>query len=200
VRATDALLVIAAVWVAIGIATAIAMARRGHHPWTWFLIGASLGPLAIPIAVSAAVGGPRRAPRTVETGERGTGAIDVLIGIDGSDGSLAAARAADALFRSETGRIALASVIEVNAARTPSLRERERRLTEALRAAAAGMHGVPTTVVLEGAPAEALERYALAEGYAVLVVGRRGRSMSKAVLGSVASTLARGCEVPVLIV
>ena len=60
--------------------------------------------------------------------------------------------------------------------------------------------GVETgRVVLSGAPAEVLERYAADEGYDFVVVGPRGHGASKLVLGSVASRLSRGGVVPVIV-
>ena len=54
--------------------------------------------------------------------------------------------------------------------------------------------------LLCGPPAEGLGDLARAGGYDVLVVGSRGKRLTKAVLGSTASTLAAGCPVPALIV
>jgi len=45
-----------------------------------------------------------------------------------------------------------------------------------------------------------LRKYAVEEGYDLIVVGRRGHCASRLLLGKVAHTLARGGEVPVLIV
>jgi hypothetical protein len=51
--ATTALAVVMAAWLAIGVVTAIAMDRRGHDAFTWMLLGAILGPLVVPLALSA---------------------------------------------------------------------------------------------------------------------------------------------------
>ena len=55
-------------------------------------------------------------------------------------------------------------------------------------------------MILAGAPADALERYALEEDYEVVVIGCRGKGLSKLVLGSCASTLAGKAKVPVMLV
>ncbi|MEX1009302.1 MAG: universal stress protein [Acidimicrobiia bacterium] len=50
-----------------------------------------------------------------------------------------------------------------------------------------------------GVPAEALQRYALEHEFDVLIAGRRGHGASRALLGSVASRLARESRLPVLL-
>jgi nucleotide-binding universal stress UspA family protein len=56
----------------------------------------------------------------------------------------------------------------------------------------------PQTVLLGGVPAEALQRYAL-EHDDVLVARRRGHGGSRALLGTLASRLARESRLPVLL-
>jgi len=58
----------------------------------------------------------------------------------------------------------------------------------------------PGSVILAGAPADALERYAIDEGYEVLVIGCRGKRLSKRLVGSCASTLACRAKVPVMLI
>jgi len=53
---------------------------------------------------------------------------------------------------------------------------------------------------LAGEPADALERYAVDESYEVIVVGCRGMGLTKLLLASCASKLARTTTVPVLLV
>jgi hypothetical protein len=69
--ATTALALVMAAWVAIGVVTGRAMSRRGHDGFTWLVLGASLGPLVVPLALSTwrhtgpttgAAAGTRREP------------------------------------------------------------------------------------------------------------------------------------------
>ena len=53
-------------------------------------------------------------------------------------------------------------------------------------------------IILSGRPADALTEFALRDGYELLVVGRRGRGASKAILGSTAAQLA-SAPIPVLV-
>ncbi len=50
--ATAALALVMAAWLVIGVVTGRAMGRRGHDGFTWLLLGATLGPLAVPLALS----------------------------------------------------------------------------------------------------------------------------------------------------
>ena len=87
-------------------------------------------------------------------------------------------------------------------AQAPGLRSRPKgkRSKHSERAASSVKAQQPSTVVLTGRPADALTRYAADEGYEVISIGRRGRGASKAVMGSTASRLANGADVPVLVV
>jgi hypothetical protein len=50
--ATTALATVMVAWLAIGIVTGTTMGRRGHDGFTWLLLGATLGPLVVPLALS----------------------------------------------------------------------------------------------------------------------------------------------------
>lgn len=95
-------------------------------------------------------------------------------------------------------RLTLARVVDYDAALDPRDRDVEREAIEALATRAAAMCECrPETVMLAGRPAATLARYAKEEAFDLLVVGKRGRGASKALLGSVASRLAGNREVPV---
>jgi hypothetical protein len=68
--ATAALAIVMASWLAIGVVTGATMGRRGHDGFTWMLLGATLGPLVVPLALSTQHrSGPTRRP-TVREGPR----------------------------------------------------------------------------------------------------------------------------------
>ena len=109
---TDTLLIVlACIWVAIGVVIAVMMGRRGFSRWSWLVVGVVLGPLAVPIAVAATR--DRRPPlvRRLSEGTAGTGGIDRLVGIDGFDASQAAARTALSIL-GPVGRCTLAAVVD----------------------------------------------------------------------------------------
>jgi len=201
VDTTMSLSIIALTWVSIGVITAIVMGRAGFHAWSWLVVGATLGPLAVPLAVSAHRRQPPTLFRKVTEGSSGRGQVDVLVGVDGSAESQAALRSALDLFGARIGRLTLAAVVDRDTAETPGLWEDEARASESLKEMVATVAMPPPgAVLLEGSPAEALMRYAATEGFEVVAVGHRGSGASTALLGSVATRLAKAPDVPVLIV
>ena len=78
--------------------------------------------------------------------------------------------------------------------------EEQRQAGELLGRVAEPIEPDPETIVLSGQPAEVLRKFAAVNGYELIVIGRRGRGMSTRLLGSVASVLAHGGDVPTLIV
>jgi nucleotide-binding universal stress UspA family protein len=135
-------------------------------------------------------------------GRPGGGDTHVLIGIDGSDAASGAAQAGVAVVGDALGHCTLAGVIDRDTARAPAaLRVERQRLQEAIDAAAGTISRVePDVVLLEGKPADALTRFATEGDYGLIVVGRRGRGATKSMLGSTADALARGGDIPVMIV
>lgn len=198
--ATQLLLVAAVVWVGIGLVVSFVMARRGHDLFSWWVLGALFGPLALALAVDSVRQEGRVPPRVLIEGEPAEGDVDLLAGLDGSPESRAALERAVGLLGERVGRLTLAMVVDYDAALDPRDRDVERRAIEELAARAAAVCACrPETVVLAGRPAATLARYAKDEGFDLLVVGTRGRGASKALLGSVASQLAGNREIPVLI-
>jgi uncharacterized SAM-binding protein YcdF (DUF218 family) len=66
--ATSALLWVLALWLAIGVVAGLVMGRRGHDPFEWLLLGAMLGPLALPVAVAITGHPDQAAPRQLAAG------------------------------------------------------------------------------------------------------------------------------------
>lgn len=187
--------IIAATWVAIGAALSVLMGRRGHDPYSWFLLGMFFGPIALPLAVYSDRG-PRPEPHVLVQPRTASGPVDVLVGFDGSPEARAAVDAAAELLGSRVGRVTLARVVpmycgpETTHLANESLRDEARRL-------------LPVDVGLEtveGHPATALTEMAAAGGYELLAVGTRGAGLSTALLGSTAVELAHYSKLPVLIV
>jgi nucleotide-binding universal stress UspA family protein len=205
--ATGALTVLILSWVVIGVAAAIVMGRRGHAPYSWALMGAVLGPLVVPLMISAtrrertSPTAASRHPDVARTDPARDG-LDLLVGIDGSDQSMGALRRAIELFGPFATRVTIATVLDYDAGLANAPRGEQERAREILASAArlaAGLLGrEPDTVVLTGRPDEALVRHAQ-EGDALLVVAPRGKGASRVLFGSVASRLARGVDVPIAI-
>jgi nucleotide-binding universal stress UspA family protein len=197
---TAFLWVIGAVLVVSGISTAIAMGRRGHSWFAWGVLGTALGPLVLFVAIPAIRREAFGVARHIDPGRPGSGPVHVLVGFDGSNHAVAVLNQIVALFGPRLGRVTLATVMEREYERTPAGREDERAVRDALLEAAASLREAhPETVVLTGSPPQALAEFAGREGFTLLAIGSRGRGLSKAMLGSVASRLAAHATVPVLI-
>lgn len=191
-----------AIWIGTGLLTGLWMARRGHD-WRWTPIAVALGPLFVPIALERV----ERRPRVVRaSGDEvpprpaGPDSPRVLVGVDGSEESESAVRAAGRLLRPVHSPVVLAEVVTYDAAdpQTPVAVE---AAESHLRAASRSLGGLGVNrEVLAGPPGEALARYATDHDMDVIVVGRRGRGLSERVLGGVSTYLLRHSEVPVLVV
>lgn len=209
--ATSALLTAEAIWLVTGMLTAVFMGRRGHAAFTWWLLGTALGPLVLPLAVAAESRRVRHEAAVLLRGSPGTGPVDVLVGIDGSPAATAALLTALRVLDDRIGRLALASVLPVDDPDRQRMgQEAARGWLEAHARIARTWHGPggpaargdqqPELVLLYGHPATELKALAIREGFALLVVGARGRGLSTALLGSVATALASDAPVPVLLV
>jgi nucleotide-binding universal stress UspA family protein len=188
---------VAVVWIAFAAAGALVMRRRGHDLFAWSLLFVFLGPLALPLAVSA-----ERHPPPAPPASRHEGALDVLVGHDGStQATLALETVVKVLGRGITS-LTVATVVDAEAADTvrghETIDEAESRLTAIATDVIAAIAAPVDTVVLPGQPAQCLERYAIENGYDLIVIGSSVRRFPLAG-ASVARHLAHGSGVPVLI-
>jgi nucleotide-binding universal stress UspA family protein len=210
------LFLLMAIFAFIGVVLAVVMGRLGHSTFGWGLLGMVLGPIALLLALMA-VKNERPWSRLVAGGAPGSGPIDVLVGIDGSPESTAAATAALDLLGHRVGRLTLMAVATIDTS-VAGRREQARlhhelrwqaervqvwlqaHLPPQIQADEASEAVSPKLVLRSGQPAAELERIAVEDGYGLLVVGARGAGFSRALLGSVATTLAAGARVPVLVI
>jgi nucleotide-binding universal stress UspA family protein len=199
--ATAALFAVLFVWLLTGIVCSFVMARHGHDPWSWGVLGALLGPLVVPLALAARTreSATDIVVGTWHTGTPGQGPITALVGFDGSRGAEAAARTVVELLGPRLGRLILATVIDFDAADRAHAGQ---PTADGMRRASEGdvVDVGHDTVELTGEPAHALVEYALANGVDLLAVGTHGHGLGKAVLGNVAQRLVQQHEVPVLVV
>lgn len=196
---TRALVVIALTWLVIGLVVGVVMRRRGHDFWIWLVLGAILGPLALPLAIERARFHPVDLRHKSAT-EKTVGGFDVLAGIDGSPESIAAVRSALVLFGDSVTSLSLAMVLDYEAASSytgAEIRaEAEDLLARVVREI--GFEPVNATLLF-GRPDEALHQYALECGLELIVVGARGHGLSEALFGSVTGRLVGGAGVPILV-
>jgi len=191
-------------WLAIGAVMAVLMGRRGHAPYSWGLLGLVLGPLAIPLAIQAVAWERPTLARRLQTGAIGDGAVDVLVGVDGSPEGDAALGEVIRLLGPRIGRLSLATVLDFDVAEAGFSKALHDQAVAALQDRADAVVAVtgrePETTLLGGRPAAALAHHAVEGGYHLLALGARGAGRSHALLGSVARELACGIGVPVLTV
>lgn len=189
------------VWVGAGvIAAVVLLGRQGYRGWRWYVIGAVLGPLFVPVAAERA----DRSVAVVETVDAAAPADGetVVVGVDGSAGSDRAVQLAARLFAPTRCRVVLVTVLDPDDADQPDDENRSRaRALLAERAgwveAAGGAR--PVTEVVCGQPARAVETVAAAQGAAVIVLGRHGAGRTAHLLGSVAHQVSRHAHIPVLL-
>lgn len=186
-------------WVLCGVTTGFVMRRRGHDLVSWLLIGAVLGPFVIPLAVERTTL-ERSTDTVVRVGEHTPGPLDLLVGLDGSPESGRALESAMRFFGTTASTITLATVVDYDAPDSDMFQsivgEAQAMLDEAV--AALDRPDVATKVLF-GKPDRALADFATTTGKELIVIGPRGHGAAKTVFGSVASTLAAGCAVPVLV-
>jgi len=183
-------------WLLVGLSLSLLIGRRGYDGFSWLVLGALLGPLAIVLAIETGLRSKAQEPRVLAGGPAGAGPVDVLVGYDESPEARAAASRAVELFGPRMGRLTLATVIPFDGGR-----EGERLAVAALERQARHMAPLqPSFEVLGGHPSHVLEQLTRDEGYDLLVIGTRGAGRAKALLGSAASKLARRTDVPVLLV
>jgi len=197
---TSALFVAVGVsWLVIGIALSIVMGRRGHNGFGWLVLGTLLGPLGVVLAVDAWRHSEQAPPAPLGAGIppiMGTGPVDVLVGFDGSPESIAVIDAVVELFGDRLGRLTVTTVVPFG-----DIRLQERLAREALLRLGGRTPGWTLELeVLHGHPSVAIGQYATENDYDVIAVGTRGTGITKAILGSAASELARHSKVPVLVV
>lgn len=200
VNASQIFIVVALAWGLLGVSTALVMGRRGHQPFMWLMLGIVFGPLVLPLAVNALLHDRPGLFERLSGGRSGTGSVDVLAGTDGSPEAESACRSAIHMLGSRLGRLTLAAVVDYDVAVGSGLAEEDERAKAGLMRTAHATGLRPEAILLSGRPAEVLRKYAVEQGYDLIVVGRRGHGASRLLLGSVADALARGGEVPVLIV
>ncbi len=199
------LVIFVVAWPLVGLVTGVWMVRHGHHP-LWLVVSVALGPLFVPIAlerverrprlaVVGPEGGPGPRPETPD-GPR------VLVGLDGSSESERALTKTVELLGAHCRLLVLAEVVcydDAEDCRQETMEAAKERL--AATAAAARAAGVPVRVeVLAGPPGETLRRFAEDQQMDLLVVGRRGRGLSRHLLGSVSADVVHHSPVPVLVV
>lgn len=199
------LAVFLALWIVIGLSAALLfLGRRGYRDARWYLLGAALGPLFVPIAME-------RGQRTSSVVERvcgnrpagetpKLGGLTVLVGVDGSPESDRAVREAARLFGHADTRVVLTTVVDPDVEEFGD-RAAQRRAHDLLadRASWLPPDVRPVLEVAAGQPDRVLLEIAASEQADAIFVGRRGHGVSHRLLGSVAESVTDHATMPVLL-
>lgn len=189
------IIVIAAIWLSVGLTLSLVMGRRGHDAFGWLILGTLFGPLGAIFAVEARREEQMRPEVVAPERSHGPGPVDVLVGMDGSPESRAALEGAVALLGPRLGRLTLATVIPYDtgvATQRTARAEIERQ--------GAAVEAGPELELLHGRPGAALLPSAAEGGYDLLVIGTRGAGAAKAFLGSTAVAVSESAKMPVLLI
>jgi MFS family permease len=157
-------------WLAAGAVAVAIMHRRGHDTFAWAWVFLALGPLAVPLAISA---DRHRPPQPAAPSHDGV--LDALVVHDGSTEAEAALQATLILLGRHLTSLTLAAVLDFEAPTTVRGQEAQREEQQRLHALArtVGLHAEAPidTVVLLGEASHALQHFAGQHGYELIVAG-----------------------------
>jgi nucleotide-binding universal stress UspA family protein len=201
-----------AAWLLLVLVTSIVVVylalRWGRDPFGWVLLSAVMGPIAL-VALIATRQRDIERPSGFgvrETVQEGSRAVTIVAACDGS---AATERIAQYLAGEAAGEVvAMLTVLPKEAEPRknddPTARaDREKSVERATATAEAALRsaGIETCVVVGyGVPGEEIVRYAQESDARLVVVGRRGSGMARALLGSVADYVVRHAGRPVLVI
>lgn len=195
-------MVVVAVWLALGLGAALFLGRRGYRAPTWYFLGAALGPLFVPIALERGRRVHQVVERSVPRSPDGQdGGLTVVVGVDGSPESDQVVRQGSRLFAGADVRFVLVTAVDPDVVEFHDDATRDRCMAVlAERATWLRRNGAePVLELAAGEPGRALVDVAVTEGADVVLVGRRGQGLSHRILGSVAEHVTRHAPMPVLL-
>ena len=200
-------LAIVLVWFLIGALLGLRESRRGHWHWLW-LLGAMAGPLSLPLFRQIEQNERLAQPVEINPGSSAGGeGLRILVGVDGSDSAVDAASRAVSVLAGHLTDLTVAYVADYEIhesapgplSPTDTWEDPKSVLSVAAASIGPALGFDPSTVMLSGQPAHALAAYAGNNGYDLVVVGGRGRGLTKRLLGSCALQLAQDSPVPVVV-
>lgn len=184
------------VWLMGALAGFYYLYRHGHPSPVWLLGGLILGPFSLPVFMERA---EKSSHVLVEHGKVRPNHRKVVVGLDGSAASDHALAVAEQLIDPGGCCLILCEVVDYDTETDPRS-ERVAEASERLEKVAAAVSADNAVVeVLAGRPAHALSEAADKHDADIVVVGSRGRGLSKALLGSVSEDLLKVCKRPVLV-
>lgn len=194
---TQFVIIVASVWLLTGIVSALVMHRHGHRWFTWFMLGATFGPLVLPLLPITL--GADRAPgmQTLRRGLIGAGDVNLVAGIDGSPASVAAIREAIRLSGDDLRSVTLVEVLDQESRTEDTIDGTLDRCVAELGALPNGV--APELVHAFGPPVDTLVAAARGRN-AILVLGEHGRGLAPLGLGTVTKRIRSRARGPYVII
>ncbi|NNC81818.1 MAG: universal stress protein [Acidimicrobiales bacterium] len=186
-----------AIWSALGLFS-VWLLRRNGHTVAWAGLALWMGPIVLLLAQSV----PQDSGRVIyfHPGTDLPGSLNVLVGLDGSSGSVTSAKAALEPLRPVIHRIRLVSVIDIETGKAPENYSVDDELIEALHAASRTLEMPEAELALVSGRADhALMTHAVDEAMDLVVVAHRQHRFASVLLGSTVARLAKHSSVPILI-
>lgn len=186
-------------WVAIGLASVIFLGRRGRRSPAWWVIGAVLGPVLLPIALEL---GQRHGVllSRADSPSAEEPAMTVLAAVDGSRESDEALHDAARVLAPKGARFVLLTVLDPDVGSNDPQAQLDARALLESRAGTLPEGSLPPAFeVTMGDPGQAILDRAAACHADLVVMGRRGQGFSERILGSVADYVVRRTSLPVLL-
>lgn len=185
-----------AMWITVGVTSAIVMHYRGHRWVPWLLLGSAFGPFVVPLLPIVTGVDRVRETRQIRLGRAGPGTVNIVAGIDGSRAAASAASSVIGWLGERVGSVTLATVRDFESAQEPL----DDRVLQTVADSIALPPGVePGLTELHGRPAEALAKLAV-EREAILVIGEQGAGFAPFGLGSVTRAIRGSARGPFLVV
>ena len=199
-------------WLAIVVVSMIAVAylatRWGRDAFGWLLLAAAIGPFAVIALVGTRQRDVEQPEAFEHRGERLSREAQkvIVVGCDGSEQSERAARHVAEEYR-DADEVVLVSVFPREARPhkddAAALREHEQRVEECTSGSMNAIRSAKINarmIVGFGMPGEEIVRAAEEEQADIIVVGKRGAGLTKAVLGSVYDYVLKHSNRPVVVV
>jgi nucleotide-binding universal stress UspA family protein len=205
------LLVLLLIWLGVVIASTLVVVyfaiRWGRDPFGWALLAAVLGPIALVALVGTRQSATAHPPAFDRSrGQKPAGArSSIIAAVDGSPSSERVARYI-ANSHPQATDVLLLAVLPAEMKPQGSAqqqRDHDAAVSRATDGASKVLRdaGVPSRVVVGyGNPGEEIVRLAADERADVVVVGRRGAGLTKALLGSVSDSVVKHAKTPVAVI
>ncbi len=198
-----------AVWLVIVLATMLIVSymalRWGRDPFGWLLLSAAMGPIAIVGLIGTRQSDVKRRPAPARPAPRSAGRRRILIACDGSSAGPAMVRHVTSTQRDGIEAIVFTVLPHeaqpgAGAQSQADYHERVETATGQVLALLREAGIEARTAVAFGAPGEEIVRVADTEQADLVIVGRRGAGLSRALLGSTSDYVLRHATRPATVV